>query len=108
VPVTRFLTRNPQVAAGVTIRLVDGDPQSVVIRFFDDKGLDLPPETKRKIERLFDREDFRRVFAAEIGDIAFPSRTLEAYADALGSTVDLATVRDARFKLVVDYSFGAT
>jgi mannose-1-phosphate guanylyltransferase/phosphomannomutase len=108
VPVTRFLTRNPQVAAGVTIRLVDGDPQSVVIRFFDDKGLDLTPETKRKIERLFDREDFRRVFAAEIGDIGFPSRALEAYADSLGSTVDLGIVRDARFKLVVDYSYGAT
>ena len=108
VPVTRFLTRSPQAAAGVTIRLVDGDPQSVVIRFFDDKGLDITPETRRKIERLFDREDFRRVFAAEIGDIGFPARALEAYAEALGGTVDLVTVREARFKLVVDYGFGAT
>lgn len=108
VPVTRFLTRAPQSSAGVTIRLVEGDPQSVVIRFFDDKGLDITPETKRKIERLFDRQDFRRVFAGEIGDIAFPARALEFYADALGGTVDLPTVRDARFKLVVDYSFGAT
>ncbi|MCB0976593.1 MAG: NTP transferase domain-containing protein [Acidimicrobiales bacterium] len=108
VPVTRFLTRTPQVEAGVTIRLVDGDPQSVVIRFFDDDGLDIAPEAKRKIERLFDREDFRRVFAAEIGDISFPARALEAYSESLGSTVDLPTVRAAKFKLVVDYSFGAT
>ena len=108
VPVTRFLTRTPQASAGVTIRLVEGDPQSVVIRFFDDKGLDITPATRRKIERLFDLQDFRRVFAAEIGDIEFPPRALEAYSDTLSSTLDLPAVRSERFKIVVDYSFGAT
>ncbi|MFN8019845.1 MAG: sugar phosphate nucleotidyltransferase [Acidimicrobiales bacterium] len=108
VPVTRFLTRQPIAAAGATIRLVDGDPQSVVIRFFDGAGIDITADAQRKIERLFGREDYRRVLAGEIGDIGFPPRALEHYTAALGETVDLAVVRDARFKLVVDYGYGAT
>jgi mannose-1-phosphate guanylyltransferase/phosphomannomutase len=108
VPVTRYLTRSPQASAGVTIRLVDGDPQSVVMRFFDKDGIDLTEDAQRKVERLFNREDFRRVLAGEIGDIGFPPRALEHYTAALGETVDLAAVRDAKFKLVIDYGYGAT
>lgn len=108
VPVTRYITRQPQVAAGVTIRLVDGDPQSVVIRIFDREGIDITETAQRKIERQFNREDFRRVLAGEIGDIGFPPRALEHYTAALGETVDLQAVRDRRFKLVLDYGYGAT
>jgi len=108
VPVTRFLTRGPQASAGATIRLVDGDPQSVVIRFFDRDGIDITTDAQRKIERLFAREDFRRVLAGEIGDIGFPPRALEFYTAALGETVDLAAVRAKEFKLVIDYGYGAT
>ncbi|HRW37245.1 MAG: NTP transferase domain-containing protein [Acidimicrobiales bacterium] len=108
VPVTRFLTRQPVAAAGVTIRLVEDDSQSVVIRFFDRDGIDITEDAQRKIERLFGREDFRRVLASEIGDIGFPPRALEHYTAALGETVDLAAVRAAGFKLVIDYSYGAT
>ncbi len=108
VPVTRFLTRQPLAGAGATIRLVEGDPQSVVIRFFDSAGIDITTDAQRKIERLFGREDFRRVLAGDIGDIGFPPRALEQYTAALGETVDLGVVRAARFKLVVDYGYGAT
>jgi mannose-1-phosphate guanylyltransferase/phosphomannomutase len=108
VPVTRFLTRRPESSGGITIRLVEGDPQSCVIRFFDTNGLDLSEDAQRKIERLFLREDFRRVFPAEIGDIAFPPRALEQYTAALESTVDVAAVREARFKVVVDYAYGSS
>jgi mannose-1-phosphate guanylyltransferase/phosphomannomutase len=108
VPVTRFLTRRPEPAGGITIRLVEGDPQSCVIRFFDTNGADLTEDAQRKIERLFLREDFRRVFPAEIGDIEFPPRALEQYTAALESTVDIEAIRAAHFKVVVDYSYGSS
>jgi mannose-1-phosphate guanylyltransferase/phosphomannomutase len=108
VPVTRFITRRPEIAGGVTLRLVEGDPQSCVIRFFDTMGTDLSEDAQRKIERLFLREDFRRVFPAEIGDIGFPPRALEQYTAALESTVDVESIRAAKFKVVVDYAFGST
>jgi mannose-1-phosphate guanylyltransferase/phosphomannomutase len=108
VPVTRFVVRRPYAAGGVTVRLVEGDPQSVILRFFDDNGLDLSEDQQRKIERLFGREDFRQVLPSEIGDIEFPPRALEHYASAINEQVDLAVFKQRRFKIVIDYSFGAT
>ena len=108
VPVTRFQARRPNAAGGITLRLDEDDPQSVVIRFFDGNGSDIAVDFQRKIERLFVREDFRRVFPGEIGDIGFPPRALEHYTVALESTVDIAAIQDAGFKVVIDYSYGST
>ena len=108
VPVTRFHARAAAVSGGVTVRLVTGDPQSVSLRFIDAEGVDLDEGTQRKIERLHDREEARRVLAPEIGDIYFPSRTVEMYTAELTSGVDLVAIRQARFKLVLDYAFGTT
>src|SRR5437016_3338162 len=88
IPATRFQVRSGRAQGGITVRLVPGDPQSVVIRFFDEKGIDIAEAAQRKIERLFHREDFRRAFAADIGDIAFPPRALEYYSNALMATIN--------------------
>jgi mannose-1-phosphate guanylyltransferase/phosphomannomutase len=48
------------------------------------------------------------VFPGEIGDIGFPPRHLEQYSAALESVVDVAGIARAGFKVVVDYSYGAT
>jgi mannose-1-phosphate guanylyltransferase/phosphomannomutase len=108
VPVTRFIVRRPSCVGGLTIRLTRDDPQSTIIRFFDDHGLDITEDTQRKIERLFNREDFRRVFPGEIGDIGFAPRALEHYATALESTVDIDRIASEQFKVVIDYTFGST
>jgi mannose-1-phosphate guanylyltransferase/phosphomannomutase len=107
VPVTRFQVRTVRSQAGITVRLVPGDPQSVVIRFFDENGIDVTEATQLKIERLYYREDFRRVMAAEMGEIGFPPRALEHYTGALMQSVDAEAVRAAGFKVVVDYAYGS-
>ncbi len=107
-PVTRFVVSQPRSAGGMSIRLEGDDVQSVVIRFFDSSGLDLTDVTQRKIERLVNREDYRRVLASEIGDIAYPPRALDHYSVALQDTIDLDVLQASTPKLVVDYSFGST
>ncbi|MCB1002629.1 MAG: mannose-1-phosphate guanyltransferase [Acidimicrobiales bacterium] len=108
VPVTRVQARRPDAVAGLTLRLAEDDAQSVVIRFFDANGADISEDAQRKVERLFNREDFRRVLPSEIGDIGFPPRALEQYAVALESVVDVDAIGAAGFKVVVDYSYGST
>jgi mannose-1-phosphate guanylyltransferase/phosphomannomutase len=108
VPLTRFAARQPNAGAALTVRLVEGDPQSVIIRFFDNQGLDLLESEQRKLERVFTREDFRRVLPGEIGDIAYPPRVFEQYTAALEATVDVGLVQQSRFKVVVDYGYGST
>jgi mannose-1-phosphate guanylyltransferase/phosphomannomutase len=107
VPVTRFHVRTTGGRGAITVRLVPGDPQSVVIHFLGEDGLDLDESAQRKIERLYYREESRRVLAAEIGDIGFPARTLELYTLELVAGVDLEAIRGEQFKLVLDYAYGA-
>ncbi len=108
VPLTRFHTRSTVVTAGVTLRLAPDDPDSVVIRFFDNDGADILEDRQRKIERLFTREDFRRVRPADIGDIDLVPRALEQYAVALEQTIDVRGVAERKFKVVIDYAYGST
>ncbi len=107
VPLTRFQVRNSQNAGGITVRLAPDDSERVEIRFFDNRGRDITDLTQRKIERLLAREEFRRAFAGDIGDIVFPPRALEFYTAALEDSVDSTRIQDRRFKVVLDYSFGA-
>jgi mannose-1-phosphate guanylyltransferase/phosphomannomutase len=107
VPVMRHHIRNTSSRGGVTVRLANDDPQSVVIRFFDAEGLDIDENAQRKIERMYHREEFRRVLAPEIGDIDFPARAVEQYTADLVSNVRVSEDRTAGFKLVLDLSYGS-
>lgn len=108
VPLTRFHSRIQRTRGGITVRLAPGDPDSIEIRFFDERGRDIDPALQRKIERQLSREDFRRAFAGEIGDIAFPPRAIEFYTEALIQSVDVAAITASAPKVVIDYSRGAT
>jgi len=108
VPVTRHHIRTSSSRAGVTVRLIQDDPESVVIRFFGRDGLDITENAQRKIERLYHREEFRRALAAEIGDIDFPAHAVEQYTVDLMGRPELLGARTSGMKLVLDLSFGAT
>jgi mannose-1-phosphate guanylyltransferase/phosphomannomutase len=105
-PLTRFHIRTGPNRGGLAVGLDREDPQSVVIRFLDADGVDVDEATEKRIERLFYREDLRRVLAEDIGDIDFPARSAELYTAALTSSIELQPLRDAHLKLVLDYAYG--
>jgi mannose-1-phosphate guanylyltransferase/phosphomannomutase len=107
IPVTRHHIRTRGNQGGLTVRLCPDDPQSVVIRFFDAQGLDLSEGEQRRIERLYHREEFRRVTAGDIGDIDFSPRALEHYTADVVEAFDLPNVPRRDLKLVLDLSYGA-
>jgi len=107
IPVTRHHVHTSASRGGITVRLAPDDPQSVVLRFFDREGLDIDESAQRKVERLYHREDFRRVLAGDIGDMDFPPRAVEQYTADLMGTVELSGARSAGFKIVLDLSFGS-
>ena len=106
-PVTRFAARSEMGVGGVTVRLSADDAQSVTIGFFDARGTDIAEGAQRKIEQIFYREDFRRCLASETGDISYPIRATDLYAQSLLAQVDVEIIRAARFKVVLDYAYGA-
>jgi mannose-1-phosphate guanylyltransferase/phosphomannomutase len=106
-PVTRFLVKSPQAFGGLTVRLSGDDPASVAIHFYDTMGMDISEEEQRKIERLFQREDYRRALPEEMGDISYPHRALEDYTAELSNIVEPERIAQRQFKLVIDYGYGA-
>lgn len=104
-PVNRFNIISARCAGGIHVRVASNDPQSLELKFFDSQGIDIGEGTQRSIERYFFREDFRRAFYTELGEIVFPARMLEFYTNGLLRIVDKETIRKAGFRLVVDCAF---
>jgi mannose-1-phosphate guanylyltransferase/phosphomannomutase len=71
---------------------------------FDSEGRNLSKEDERKVERIFFREDFRRVYSDEIGSIQYADKVVELYADGFRRAVNLEAVRERHFKIVLDYA----
>jgi mannose-1-phosphate guanylyltransferase/phosphomannomutase len=107
VPVARFYGRSERAAGGFAVRTAPLDPASIEIQFFDDRGNDIAPSAQRRLERAFHRDDLRRAFYHDIGELSFPARAREYYVRALLDSVDLELLRARRVKLVVDYACGA-
>jgi mannose-1-phosphate guanylyltransferase / phosphomannomutase len=108
IPVARFYVRTTDAAGGVHIRLSPFDPRVIDVKFLDSTGLDISKNVERKIENLFFREDFRRVYLDDIGTIAYAQSVNKRYIDAFLTHIDREIMLKRRFRLVVDYGQGAS
>ena len=107
-PVSRFYARSARSIGGFAVRTAPFDPQSVDIQFFDEHGIDIDVGTQRQIERAFYRDDLRRAFHHEIGELTVPARGREYYLRGVCDAIDVSAVNTTRPKVVVDYAFGGT
>ncbi len=107
-PVARHYVRTTDAVGGVHVRLSPFDPRTVDIKFFDQKGQDISKNTERKIENLFFREDFRRVYLDDIGSISYAANVIGRYTTAFLRALDLDLMRKRSYRLVVDYAHGSS
>ena len=91
---------------GVHVRVSPTDANSLILEFFDSVGITTDKGTERKIENLFFREDFRRTPMDEVGNLDFPSRMLERYTTSFLEALDAVALKDAGFRVVIDYAWG--
>jgi mannose-1-phosphate guanylyltransferase / phosphomannomutase len=105
-PVARYMTKASGAAGGIHVRLSPLDSRVVDIKFFDADGLDIDTATERKIEGVFFREDYRRVYLDEIGRIIEAEGVEKSYTDAFFRALrpDALASIARNFKLVVDYA----
>jgi mannose-1-phosphate guanylyltransferase/phosphomannomutase len=108
IPVARYITRVSDAAGGVHTRLSPFDQRVVDIKFFDGRGLDLSKAAERNVERVFFREDFRRVYLDEIGAIDYAPQVVERYTQGFIEAVDVEAIQKAGFHIVVDYAYSPT
>ncbi len=107
-PVARYYVRTRHSQGGIALRTSPHDPQAVSITFIDDEGTDLDPGRLRRVERTFYREEVRRAYPGEIGELHYPPREVDYYTEGLLAIIDTEAIRSAGLKLVLDYGFGST
>lgn len=108
IPVARYYTRASGAAGGVHVRLSPYDQRVVDIRFFGRDGLNLTRDQERTVERIFFREDYRRAYMDDIGNIDYAADAVDVYSQGYLAALDVPVVRDARLKIVVDYAHAPT
>jgi len=87
------------------LQVLDGDGETGAALV--EAGVDIDASTRRAVERAYYRDDFRRAFHHEIGELTFPPRGRDYYLRGLLDVVDAEAIRRSRPKLVVDYEWGA-
>jgi mannose-1-phosphate guanylyltransferase/phosphomannomutase len=104
IPVARFYTRASGAAGGIHVRLSPFDQRVVDIRFIGSDGLNLTREQERSVERVFFREDYRRAYLDEIGNIEYAPDAVDVYARGYLRALDVEAIRGAGFKVIADYA----
>ncbi|MBN2543613.1 NTP transferase domain-containing protein [bacterium] len=109
IPVVRFaLNKKEGGKGGIHIRKSPNDYRLQDLIFFDDKGYDLPINDRKKIERLYFREDFPRAAFTAIGSLSSPSRIASSYIKEFNKKINKEYIKKGNFHIVVDYDFGGT
>lgn len=108
-PVNRFkLENNELLAGGVHFQQCSDNIDETIMTFFDAGGNVIDSAAEKAIERLFFREKFRKAAHDEVGDIYDDSGLPKNYLDTFLATINRKAISAARFKIVLDLSFGAT
>jgi mannose-1-phosphate guanylyltransferase/phosphomannomutase len=107
-PVARHLLKTHGYEAGFHIGVSQTDPEVLHIRFFEQSGIQMTPTLEKEVEKHFNRRELRRVPFGDIGDVSYPARVRESYAQDLLSNLDLRAIRERRFRIVVDYGYSSS
>lgn len=107
--VTRHcLANNDAISAGIHFRKSIIDPANTEIVFFTNEGLAIDSKLTKSIERIFFRENFRRVHYTEIGEITEEVGTKQRYIDAVLEKIDDSIFKNNTMRVATDIMFGST
>ncbi len=87
------------------VHLMEG---MTAIRFYDPGGAEISTDTAKNIERVFFREDFRRVDHDRVGVIHDRPALIHLYQEEFLRHLEAEAVRQRRFRIVVDYSHSSS
>lgn len=106
IPVARYYIRKSESVGGVHVRVSPYDQRVIDIKIFDSQGLDINKTTERKIENLFFREDYRRVYLDDIGaiEVLEDAKVQGRYLEGFSKVVNYETVKKRKFQIVMDYA----
>ena len=105
--VGRHLLKTHDYAAGFHVGFSAADAEVVAIRFYEEPGIQLTAELQKEVEKHFNRGELRRVAGDSVGNVDYPVRAREIYAEELLETLEQDAIRERDFRIVVDYGYSA-
>ena len=102
-PVHRNAVRTLRVKGGIHVKSSSADPEIVQINFFSGNGVCITRDQERKIENLFERDDFQRTDKRNVGTVEYMPGLTEAYIRSLFGLVNTDIVRDRSYRMVAHY-----
>src|ERR687897_163437 len=90
-------------SAGAHVR-AGSDPDDVEILFFAADATPITEGDERSVEKAFVREEYRRAYGGDIGELIYPGRVLEQFVERLERAVDRNKTSGAT--VVVDFCGG--
>jgi mannose-1-phosphate guanylyltransferase / phosphomannomutase len=90
-------------SAGAHVR-AGSDPDDVEILFFSADATPIAEEDERSVEKAFVREEYRRSYGGDIGQLIYPGRVVEQFVERLERAVDREKTTGAT--IVVDFCGG--
>ena len=96
--VSRHMMKTQGYDAGIHVGVSQADPERIQVRFFEQPGIQMGPDLEKEVAKHFNRREFRRVPFGDIGNVTYPARVREEYAQDLLSTVEARAIRGRNFR----------
>jgi len=101
--VTRHVLKSQAMQAGIHVGRSSADPEVIQVRVFEWPGNQMTGPLQKEVEKHFGRQELRRATFAEVGETTYPARVRESYAQDILDVLDVASVRERKFRLAIDY-----
>jgi len=105
--VNRHVLKSEGFEVGVHVGRSSTDPEAVEIQIYEQPGVQASSTLMKEVEKHFSRQEFRRVSSDEVGEIRYPARAAETYAQDLLGALDVELIRSRGFRVVIDYGYSA-
>ena len=92
-----------KASAGAHIR-VGENADEVEILLFSSDATPMTESDQRSVEKVFVREEYRRAYLGDVGELIYPGRAVEQYVERLERAVDREKTSNST--IVVDFSGG--
>ncbi|QDF30166.1 sugar phosphate nucleotidyltransferase [Halarcobacter anaerophilus] len=101
------LSKKDDIAAGVHLRQSVFNPAQTEIIFFTNEGLVVDNKLAQSIERIFFRENFRKVKYDDIGSISEDKNLRNLYIKTIENSFDNNIFKDSELKVAIDVMNGS-